>query len=398
MKKFFLSFIILGMFSSIQAENIIIDLNEKPITNGFADCGKLTYQAKKIVKIDDSSYPNPIDKRKAFTKAISSSDEMTIILSGDIDLSDGKVTDTDHSYFDKFDSAGKRLHTDFSYPISSKKTILGIDNAKIKFGGLKIPTGNNIIIRNITFWDAHGSTEISTKVKSDSKASADSLVIWDKKSSVPYDIWIDHCTFTDGTCIDMERNFNHDGSIDICGSKNLTISYCEFTNHDKVMLVGSGEIYTKTEERQVTLHHNYFHNTTQRLPRSRGTQMHIFNNVYDDIGVPTNKGYMFGPGTASQFIVENNYLGSHLGEIVSYFDSSTKENTISKFYQSGNSVTIKNSDVKWGGKVKDFNSHFVDSKDKMPWQIPYNYKMDNFNEALNDVKVNVGANKILEIK
>lgn len=400
-KLFFALSILCGSFSNLFAEKLVIDLNKKPITNGFADVGDTKYITKKTVIIDDKTYPNPIKKRIAFTKAIASS-ASTIILDGDVDLSDGKVTDDDHSYFDEFDTGShKRKHDDFMYPIASNKTIIGRNNARIKFGGLSIDEGKNIIIRNITFWDAHGSTEYSTEYKEESKASADALVIWDRKSSIiPTNIWIDHCTFTDGKCDDMRRNFNHDGQIDICGAKNLTISYCEFTNHDKVMLVGSSDKMTVSKERQVTLHHNYFHHTTQRTPRSRGTQMHIYNNVYDDIGVEGNPGYLFGPGIASQYIVENNYIGSHRADIVSYFDKSDADDfTFSKFFQSGNSVEITDSDIKWDGpeKTKNFNLHFVSSKEEMNWKIPYKYDMEDYQNAFDNVKANVGANQEVEI-
>lgn len=401
MKRAILSTVLCALLSASFAETLGVNLSEKPVTNGFADMGKLSY-GKKIVTIDDKSYPNPIDKRKAFTKAIASGSPATIIVSGDIDLSDGKISDDDHSYFDKFDSgAHKRVHDDIVYPVSSNKTILGKDNARIMFGGLSFLTGKNLIIRNVTFWDAHGSTEYSTETKPESKASADALVIWDKKSPLPSNIWIDHCTFTDGKCVDMQRNFNHDGSIDICGGKNITISYCEFTNHDKVLLVASGEKFKEPEERQVTLHHNYFHNVTQRLPRSRGTQMHIYNNVYDDIGVPNNGGYMFGPGTGSMYIVENNYIGSHLAHIVSYFDKSEEsDKSFSRFYESGNSVKIEEKDVKWDGaeKTGNFKAHFVQSKSEIPWKIPYKYELEPFEDARQKaLNGEMGANQKIEI-
>ena len=395
MKRFFstaIIFLFVAILCSAQ-DALTIDITKKPVTGGFADKGKLSYQKKKIIVIDDQKYPDPIKKRKAFTEAIFRS-KTTVIVSGDIDLSDGKISDNDKSYFDQFGDSHERKNQDITYPISGNTTIIGKDNARIMFGGLTIPTGKNIIIRNITFYDAHGSTEKDTKFYSDSKASQDALVIWDKKSDLPSDIWIDHCTFTDGTCDDMKRNFHHDGAFDICGGKNITISYCEFTNHDKVMLVASGDKYIETEDRQITMHHNYFHHTTQRTPRSRGCQMHIYNNVYDDIGVDGNTGYMFGPGIASQYIVENNFLGSHKGDIVAYFDKSPSpsEKTYSHFYQNGNSIQIKEIHVKWDSpeKTKNFKAHFTS---EMPWKITYEYNLVPVEEAKVDVLKNAGANK-----
>ncbi len=102
--------------------------------------GKLSYQTKKVIVIDDENYPDPIKKRKAFTEAIFRSKTL-VILSGDVDLSDGKISDDDKSYFDKFDSGHVRINSDISYPISGNTTIIGKNNARIMFGGLTIPTG-----------------------------------------------------------------------------------------------------------------------------------------------------------------------------------------------------------------------------------------------------------------
>lgn len=377
---------------------LTIDVSKKPVTNGWADLGKISYNTKKVRVIDDATYPDPIKKRKAFTEAIYASKTL-VILSGDVNLSDGKVTDQDKSYFDKFSpSDHKRINADFMYTISPNTTIIGKDNARIMFGGLAFPTGGNLIIRNVTFYDAHGSTEIDTKHDEDSKASCDAFVIGDKKMDTPSGIWIDHCTFTDGTCDDMIRNFNHDGLIDIPFGKNITISYCEFTNHDKVMLVASADSYTEQTDRQITLHHNYFHHVTQRNPRSRGCQIHIYNNVYDDIGVPKNTGYMFGPGIGSNYIIENNYLGSHLSSMAGFYDKSKspKDSTFARIYQSGNSVEMTAKDMTFQGStsVHNFENHV--SATKM-FKIPYAYEMSSWEEAKADVMENYGANKQVEI-
>ena len=340
-------------------------------TYGWADVGNMAYpNTKNIIYIGDdgykvgsgslTAYTASQTKRLTFTNAIASGSVSSatvnttsaiIILSGTIDLSDGKISDTDHNYYDSFDSSThKRNHEDITYEIGSNKTILGVNSAKIAFGGLKIYANKcnreNIIIRNIIFWDAHGSTEYDTSVSgtytenkktykySESKASADSLVLEcngsTKDSStgfitynyVPTNIWIDHCVFTDGTCSDLQRNFNHDGSLDMKAGKNVTVSYCEFTNHDKVTLLAPSDSYVDPEQRQITFHHNYYHGAVQRMPRSRGCQLHIYNNYYNSIGTSGNGGYALGPGIGSQYIVEGNYFGSFKNTIVQYADSS----------------------------------------------------------------------------
>ena len=353
---------------SMTPEEIFAALKGKQITtNGWADRANsgagLSYASPAaFTLIDDEAYPDAQDKLTAFTTAVNSDAQAFIIVSGDIDLSGEKITDSDHSYFDEFDPAThKRLHADITLNIGSNTTIIGVNNARFKFGGIRINNKNNIIIRNVTFWDAHGSTEYDTGSAgySDSKASIDALVVQGSSNGV----WVDHCLFTDGACSDMTRNYNHDGSFDIPQGKNITVSWCEFTNHDKVMLVAGSDSLTAVEDRQITLHHNYFHGATQRMPRTRGTQMHIYNNYYNNIGVSGNSGYCMGPGVNAHFIVENNYFGAFISgntKIVDYYDSAAYPALV---YVSGNNKSIAKS------------SHDAGGGDK-PWQPVYSYTLE----------------------
>lgn len=406
-----------GAAAAVETYDINVVPGASVTTYGWADVGNMTYpNTKNIIYIGDdgykvgsgslTAYTASQTKRVTFTNAIASgyvsssivnTTSAIIILSGTVDLSDGKISDTDHSYYDSFNSSThKRNHEDITYEIGSNKTILGVNSAKIAFGGLKIYANKakreNIIIRNIIFWDAHGSTEEDTSYNSKSKASVDNLVLecnskdavtdsngFVKYNNVPTNIWIDHCVFTDGTCSDLERNFNHDGSLDMKAGKNVTVSYCEFTNHDKVTLLAPGDKYVDPEQRQITFHHNYYHDAVQRMPRSRGCQLHIYNNYYNAIGTSGNGGYALGPGIGSQFIVEGNYFGSFQQKIVQYADSSTNESasTLSKFYQKDNSKTLTSSDVKFDSaeKVKDWSAHETSTA---PWTITYDYKAESY--------------------
>ncbi|MBQ0050873.1 MAG: polysaccharide lyase family 1 protein [Treponema sp.] len=385
-----LAFISLSV--SVFAAEALEMKNEEPIiTEGFFDLAMLKMDTKtNVIVIDDKAFKNPSAKRTAFTNAIASGDikksdisdtKAFIILSGTVDLSDGKVSDKDHSYFDKFDPVThKKVNKDIVYDIGSNKTIIGVNNAKVAFGGLRIKataenSAKNVIIRNILFWDAHGSTDYDTSIPeySSKKAGADQLVIEgiehketkDHYDYVPENIWIDHCTFTDGICVDLTRNYNHDGALDAKCVHNMTVSYCEFTNHDKVTLTGSSDKFVTPEERQITFHHNYYHGAVQRMPRSRGCQIHIYNNVYEQIGVDGNSGYSLGPGIASLFIVENNSFGSHKGKILRYADSSQPEDsTFSKLYVSGNVPELNAS------TAEQFERHKVEDK---PFAIYYDY-------------------------
>lgn len=406
----------------------------KVTTYGWADCdGGMSYpNTTNIIVIDDKTYPVAKNKRTAFTNAIASGSVSNssvsptaaiIVVSGTIDLSDGLISESDKTAYDEFNSDGSRKHGDIVYDIGSNKAIIGVNSARLAYGGLRIKSndssnsksGKNVIIRNIDFWDAHGSTEINTAKDSSSKASVDNLVIeggdenknagtaeTSKKTlfsygNIPERIWIDHCKFSDGTCKDLERNYNHDGSFDMKAGHYVTVSYCEFTNHDKVTLFAPNDNHAIPEQRQITLHHNYYHGAVQRMPRSRGCQAHIYNNVYDEIGTSGNNGYSLGPGTGSMYIVENNYFGNFANSksLVQYADATTSATSpyCSKFYQSGNNITISSSQVKFDSaeQLKDFSKHLTSTK---PWTPAYDYSnMQSNAEAYSTVPKAAGTDK-----
>ncbi|CAN6449294.1 unnamed protein product [Victoria cruziana] len=85
-------------------------------------------------------------------------------------------------------------------------------------------------------------------------------------------IWIDHCSLSH--C--------HDGLIDVVhGSTAITISNNYFTHHDKVMLLGHSDSYTRDKDMQVTVAFNHFaEGLVQRMPRCRHGFFHVVNNDY----------------------------------------------------------------------------------------------------------------------
>jgi len=375
---------------------------KKVTTNGWADQANsgagLSYaNPAALTLIDDAGYPVAENKYKAFINAnvtnanISSATGVIsggtvndnakfIIISGDIDLSNGRINDGDKSFYDQFNpSTNDRINGDITLNIGSNTTIIGINNARIMFGGIRINNRSNVIIRNVTFYDAHGSTEKNTASSgnADSKASIDALVVQGTSNGV----WIDHCGFTDGTCRDLSRNFNHDGAFDIPKGKNITVSWCEFTNHDKVMLVAGSDSDENAiaADRQITLHHIYFHGTTQRMPRTRGTQMHIYNNFYDNIGNSDNSGSYMGPGWGAEFIVENNYFGTKPsgGKTVEWFDTNPSTYPV-KFYYNGNNIA--NDNASW----------WVRASDPKPWQPGYQYTPENYSELPTSIPAQAG--------
>jgi pectate lyase/pectin methylesterase-like acyl-CoA thioesterase len=102
-------------------------------------------------------------------------------------------------------------------------------------------------------------------------------------------VWIDRNTITDAPITDdllpIENGKPkqcHDGAIDITrGANHVTVSYNLIDRHDKTMLIGHSDSYSADIGRlKVTIANNVFNNTTQRSPRVRYGQVHLFNNLH----------------------------------------------------------------------------------------------------------------------
>jgi pectate lyase len=186
-------------------------------------------------------------------------------------------------------------------------TIFSANGATIRHATFNVKRANNVIIRNLKF-DELWEWDESTKGKYD-KQGWDFITV-DITSD---NIWIDHCTFTKV----------YDGVIDIKGgTRNVTISWCSFLGDDggpgsfvrrqiealeqnrsanpmydflrsngfsvddiiaisrsqkKGHLVGANELDPANANHQVTLHHNYYLNMQDRLPRLRAGNAHAYN-------------------------------------------------------------------------------------------------------------------------
>src|SRR5262249_13815630 len=108
-------------------------------------------------------------------------------------------------------------------------------------------------------------------------------------------IWIDHCTFSDGEHLDVAEPTpfsgkhvqRHDGLIDIeDGSDDITLSYDVFRLHDKTTLIGStgggtaGQQNPETGREHITFFANLWESSVQRAPLARWGQFHLYNNLY----------------------------------------------------------------------------------------------------------------------
>jgi pectate lyase len=195
-------------------------------------------------------------------------------------------------------------------------TIFSANGATIRHCCFNIKNTANVIVRNLKF---------------------DELWEWDEASKGNYDkndwdsidlgnggtvtnIWLDHCTFTK----------NYDGIVDIKqGSSGITISWCKYTGddgatnlnsfvwqqinslesnrtsyafynflrnngfsttdivtviqgHDKTHLIGANSLKAENASHTITLHHEWFMNPWDRLPRLRAGNVHNFNIYADD--------------------------------------------------------------------------------------------------------------------
>jgi pectate lyase len=197
--------------------------------------------------------------------------------------------------------------------VGSNTTIIGVNGGRLDHGNLVLTTVSNVIVRNLEMTDA-----------------ADCFPAWDPTDgdtgnwNSNYDlvstigstnVWLDHNTFNDGDNPDSDQPFYfgrpyqvHDGATDLTkGSDLLTVSYNDYSNHDKTMLIGSTDTPgVDVGKLRVTVHHNRFGNVTQRAPRVRFGQVDVYDNLY----VATDEEYLYslGVGFESSIYAENNFF------------------------------------------------------------------------------------------
>lgn len=142
-------------------------------------------------------------------------------------------------------------------------------------------------------------------------------------------IWIDHNTFQDRATLDslqadrLGAKFQtHAEQLLVRSASDLvTVSYNRFIDHDKVMLIGSSDSAGDEGKLRVTLHHNLFRNTGEGTPRVRFGQVHLYNNLYDQVG---NDGYKYswGAGYESAIYAQNNFFAADASLTADRFISS----------------------------------------------------------------------------
>ena len=267
--------------------------------------------------------------------------------------------------------------------VPSNTSIIGMDNAKLKGVNLVLDS-DNVIIRNIQFespYDYFPSWDPNDGPEGNWNSQYDSISI---KGGTH--IWIDHSSFQDGPETVEKyfgRKYEHrDGLVDITNEADyITISYSTFENHNKTMLIGSSDSKISDEGKlHVTLHHNYFHNVVQRLPRVRFGQVHVYNNYFasDTTNGEYAYAYALGVGKNSQIYAENNVA-----------DIAGKDYTSFVKVFGGKQLTTVNN--MFNGQIIDT---FNDTLTLVDWKPELFTKIDPVNEVKENVLHNAGPNKI----
>lgn len=176
-------------------------------------------------------------------------------------------------------------------------SIIGLDDLGEFDGiGIKLTRARNIVIRNLTIHHVRGPED---GIEIDSSSN----------------VWIDRNTFYNELVSNVDF---YDGLLDIKnGSKYITVSWNVFHSNAKGLLVGHTDNDSNPPDK-ITYHHNHFYNLNTRVPLIRHAEVHLFNNVIEDI---------VGSGTnvrmGAKVRIENNYYenvgsgarDSHAGQI-----------------------------------------------------------------------------------
>ncbi|GAA4856242.1 hypothetical protein GCM10023310_39250 [Paenibacillus vulneris] len=311
-------------------------------------------------------------------------------------------------------------------------TIFSANGAKIKHAGFTVKHSSNLIFRNLEFDELWEWDELS---KGDyDKNDWDFMTVEDDSK-----VWIDHCTF----------NKSYDGGIDVKqGSSGVTISWSLFRGDDrsgnswvtrqinyleqnpsnyamykflrdqglstddiiavsagqkKQHLVGATEFDSKNPNLQVTLHHNYYKDMQDRMPRLRGGNVHAYNIVMDSAGnweakkrisdaqaaAISSKGYHFGITSNGAISTEGGAVLVENSHIIDVFYPIRNNQVDAAKTQYTGKILAKNTIYSMDGKVFQGDSNTTDSPLapvpapplEFAWsgmtELPYSYSADD---------------------
>ncbi|MDQ0846074.1 pectinesterase family protein [Streptomyces sp. V1I6] len=172
--------------------------------------------------------------------------------------------------------------------VASDKTIVGAGTSgHIVGGGFFLGQGvHNVIIRNLTIRDSYHGTW------NDKEHDWDAV-----QMDGAHHVWIDH------------NDLRHmaDGLIDSRKDTTyVTVSWNKLTDNNKTFGIG----WTENVTADLTIHHNWFHETEQRNPSTDNVaHAHLYNNYLQDVpGTDITTAYGNYARGRTRMVLENSYF------------------------------------------------------------------------------------------
>lgn len=275
--------------------------------------------------------------------------------------------------------------------VPSNTTLIGADkSAGFVNANLLLKGVENVILRNFSIetpWDAFPVWDPKDGPAGHWNSEYDGVTIDSSRH-----VWVDHVLITDGRHTDDQNGMangqevqHHDGALDVKKASDfITISWSVFRLHDKNNLIGhSDKSSADAGHLRITFHHNLFDNITQRAPRVRYGQVHLFNNVHT--GSKTHEiyphQYSHGLGVESSLISESNVFdiegAKEMCDIVKAFGGTR--------YEDRGSVI--------NGKPMDSSvvcKGYGEGLQPAGWKPPYAYSLDKTDGLSAAVKAGAG--------
>ncbi len=178
-----------------------------------------------------------------------------------------------------------------SVNVGSNKTIIGLSGAAFQ-GHLELKGSVNVIVQNLRI--------VGYDCSDASKCQDGSDAVTITKSS--HHVWFDHCAISDGS----------DGNLDVTHAADfITVSWTKFFysrarpgGHQFSNLIGHRDDNPDdTGHLRVTFHHDWWADrVSERMPRVRYGQVHVFDNLFTAAG----NNYCIRAGVEASVLAENN--------------------------------------------------------------------------------------------
>ncbi len=251
-----------------------------------------TYTAEQILANNWNSYSN--DLANGITTLNGLTSKVKYSTSG-VHCID-KDNPSSSNYYDKaFDTYWNMMEPQEK----SNITIEGVgDDAEIYQWGFMFKKCNSIEVKNLTFTNY---TEDACSVEGAGNSAC----------SQTGNYWIHNCTFNRGLnnwdmSDELDKN-DGDGATDFRYCHNVTISYTRYNNTHKTGLVGSG---SGNLQYNFTLHHNFYNLCEARLPYTRQSNIHMYNNYYLGNSSLASK-QIFQIDNKAYVLLENSYIDGY---------------------------------------------------------------------------------------